>query len=68
MDTLTNNLTGTDPDTQAIISHIMTGTPLDPDIYRRVRAESERATEEMRQHVGTVEIAVDLIRETRDDS
>ena len=68
MDTHTHPLNPeTDADTLAIIEHVMTGKPLDPEVYRRVRAEAERATEEMRQRVGTVEIAVDLIREGRDE-
>lgn len=57
----------TDADARAIIEHVMTGKPLDPEIYRRVRAEAERATEEMRRRYGVVEIAVDLIREGRDE-
>ena len=44
----------------------MTGMPLDPEIARRVRARSERATEELRRKYGTVSLAVDLIREVRD--
>jgi hypothetical protein len=53
-------------DAQAVIEHAMTGTPLDPEIARRVRARSEHATEELRRKYGTVNLAVDLIREVRD--
>lgn len=53
-------------DAQAVIEHAMTGKPLDAEIARRVRARSERATETLRQRYGTLDIAVDLIREVRD--
>jgi hypothetical protein len=53
-------------DAQAVIEHAMTGMPLDPEIACRVRARSERATEELRRKYGTVSLAVDLIREVRD--
>ena len=53
-------------DAQAVIDHAMTGKPLDPEIARRVRERSERATETLRQKHGTMNIAVDLIREVRD--
>jgi len=52
-------------DAQAVIEHAMTGKPLDPEIGRRVRERSERATERLRKQFGTLNIAVDLIREVR---
>jgi hypothetical protein len=55
-----------DADAQAVIEHAMTGKPLDPEIAHRVRARSERATESLRRKHGTLNIAVDLIREVRD--
>lgn len=54
-------------DAQAVIEHAMTGEPLDPEIARRVRERSERATEKLRRQFGTLNIAVDLIREGRDE-
>lgn len=54
-------------DGQAVIDHLMTGQPLDPEVARRVRERSERATEELRRKFGVREIAVDLIREIRDE-
>jgi hypothetical protein len=56
-----------DPDTQAVIERAMTGKPLDPEIYRRIRERGERLTEEIRRAHGVVNIAVDLIREARND-
>jgi hypothetical protein len=53
-------------DAQAVIEHALTGRPLDPEIARRVRERSERATETLRRKSGTLNIAVDLIREVRD--
>jgi hypothetical protein len=53
-------------DAQAVIEHARTGAPLDPEIACRIRARSERATEELRRKYGTVSLAVDLIREVRD--
>ena len=53
-------------DAQAVIDHAMTGKPLDPESARRVHERSERATETLRRKYGTLNIAVDLIREVRD--
>ena len=36
-------------DTQAVMEHLTTGTPLDPEIARRIRARAERITEAIRQ-------------------
>jgi len=55
-----------DADARAVIEHAMTGKPLDPEIAHRIRARSERATESPRQRHGTLNIAVDLVREARD--
>jgi hypothetical protein len=57
----------TDLDAQAVIEHAMTGKPLDPEIARRVRERSEQGTENLRQKYGTLNIAVDLIREGCDE-
>ena len=53
-------------DALAVIEHAMIGKALDPEIVRRVRERSELATETLRRKYGTLNIAVDLIRETRD--
>ena len=54
-----------DPDTRAIIEHVMTGKPLDPDIARRVREQGERIRQEILTKHGIVDIAVPAIRELR---
>lgn len=56
-----------DADTEAIMQRIIHGTPLPPDVYQRIRGQGDRLREEMRQKYGTVEIAVDLVREIRDE-
>ena len=53
-------------DAQAVIEHALTGKPLDPEVARRIRLRSERATDQLRQKFGTLNIAVDLIRQVRD--
>jgi hypothetical protein len=55
-------------DAQAVIEHVLTGKPLDPEVARRVRERSERATEELRRTHGTLDVAVDLIRAARDEA
>lgn len=54
-----------DPDALAVIEHAMQGKPLDPEIYRRIREAGDRLTEEIRKEHGTVDLAVDLIRDAR---
>lgn len=56
-----------DADTEALMERIIHGTPLPADVYRRIRQRGETLREEMRREYGTVEIAVDLIREIRDE-
>jgi hypothetical protein len=48
------------------IQLIMTGKR-DPEFEARVRAESEKIAEEVRGRHGLLNIAVDLIREARDE-
>lgn len=55
----------TDPITEALLER-MRGKPLDPAIYKQVREEGARITEEIRQKHGTLNIAVELIREARE--
>jgi len=55
-----------DPDTLALIDKLTTEKPLDPETYRRIRERAEAATADIRRRVGEVDIAVDLIRDTRD--
>jgi hypothetical protein len=43
------------------------GKPIDPQVARRIRERAVQATEEVRRRHGVLNIAVDLIRETRDE-
>lgn len=65
---MSTNTKATDPDTEAILDHMATGRPIDPEIYRRIRAEGAKITESIRRNHGVVQIAVDLIRESRDEA
>jgi hypothetical protein len=54
-------------DARAVMDHAISRTPLDPNVARRVEARAKRITEEIRRRFGIVDIAVDLIREGRDE-
>ena len=66
------NSAGTDPqvlaDLDAVLERIANGKALDPESSRRIRKRAERITEEIRQKHGELDIAVRLIRETRDEA
>ncbi len=54
-------------DAKAVMDNVLGIKPLDPEVARRVRERSERATEELRRQFGTIDVAVELIREIRDE-
>ncbi len=54
-----------DPEVQAAIDRVLKGVR-DPDAMRQAAERMDRMREEMRQRVGNVDLAVLLIRETRD--
>lgn len=58
--------TATDPDMDAILEMLSTGKPLDPQIRNRLCEDGLKLVEEVRRQVGETNIAVDLIRESRD--
>ena len=51
----------------AVLKHVIAGTPIDPALFRRVRERSERMTEELRRKYGELNVAVDLVREIRNE-
>jgi hypothetical protein len=53
-------------DTDALMAHLTSGQPLDPEVACRIHERAARITEEVRRKHGTLNIAVDLIREARD--
>lgn len=61
----------TDPevlaDLEAVLVHVTSGTHIEPELARRVRERSERAQAALRQKYGELNVAVDLIREIRDE-
>ena len=54
-------------DMQAVAEAAAAGRPVDPEIARRVRERSARAQEELLRRYGVREMAVDLIRQGRDE-
>jgi hypothetical protein len=59
------SLSQMDPDTRAIIEHALYGTPLDPEVARRIREQGERIKQEIYQKHGLLDIGVPAIRELR---
>ncbi len=53
-------------DAQAVIEHAFKRKPLDPEVSKRIHARADVIREELRQKE-TTNIAVDLIREARDE-
>ena len=54
-------------DLEYAIQLIMTGKK-DPEFAARIQAETEKITEEIQRKHGVLNIAVDLIREARDEA
>jgi len=54
-------------DMQAVADAAAVGTPVDPEVVRRIRERSERVQQELVRRYGIREIAVDLIRHGRDE-
>jgi hypothetical protein len=63
----TEVITEQQADEDAVNEHVLTGKPLDPEVYRRVRARAEKITAELRLKYGDMNISADLIREVRDE-
>jgi hypothetical protein len=63
----TTGTTQVQADEAAVTEHLLTGKPLDPEVYRRARARAEQITAQLRQRYGDMNGAVDLIREARDE-
>jgi hypothetical protein len=54
-------------DLQAVADAVAAGRPVDPEVARRVRERSEKVQEELLRQYGVREIAVDLIRQGREE-
>jgi hypothetical protein len=54
-------------DMKAVADARAAGRPVPPEVAQRVRARSENVQEQLRRQYGVREIAVDLIREGREE-
>jgi hypothetical protein len=63
----TETITEQQADEEAVDAHVLTGEPIDPEVYYRVRARAEKITAELRRKYGDMNISADLIREVRDE-
>jgi hypothetical protein len=63
----TETITEQQADEEEVNEHVLTGKPLDPEVYRRVRARAEKITAELRRKYGDLSISADLIRQARDE-
>jgi hypothetical protein len=54
-------------DEETVNEHVLTGKPLDPEVFRRVRARAEKITAELRRKYGDVNLSAHLIREFCDE-
>ena len=54
-------------DLEEVCRRLMTGGVQDPELLERIRRRSEAARKELREKYGELNIAVDLIREARDE-
>jgi hypothetical protein len=53
-------------DCEAVVDHVVSGKPLDPEVVRRVRERAAKVTEEIRRSHGVLDVGVAAIRELRD--
>jgi hypothetical protein len=63
---LTDNRDMKSTDASALLERL-SGKPLDPETYQRIRARQEAITAELRKQHGEMDIAVALIREVREE-
>ena len=56
----------TDPELQAAVDRVLNGVR-DPEVMQQAAKRMDRMREEMRRRVGNVNLAVPLIRATRDE-
>lgn len=54
-------------DLEAVAAAVAAGRRPDAELVRRVRERARKATEAVRRRCGELNVAVDLIRETRDE-
>ena len=54
-------------DAKAVMDSFIAGVPLDPEIARRVKARAEKIRDETFRRHGYLDVAVDLVREGREE-
>jgi hypothetical protein len=54
-------------DMQAVADAAAAGRPVNPEVAKRVRERSEKIQDQLRHQYGVREIAVDLIRQGREE-
>ncbi len=64
----TDDPSGIESDAQALIEQVMSGKPVDPDAARRVHERAQQIRREILAKHGVLDVAVGLIRETRDEA
>jgi len=61
----------TDPqfrdDYEAVMRHVADGTPVEPELARRVRERAERITDEIRREHGDIDV-VKLLHDAREET
>jgi hypothetical protein len=69
MNTTQEKTTGPSPealaDAQAVLDHVVAGTPLEPELARRVQERTEAIRQQILATHGVQDIGVQLIRELR---
>jgi hypothetical protein len=66
MSTSLDDMALRESDARAVMNHALHGTSLDPEVAARVHERSRRATEAVHRRLGTVDVAVELVRQGRD--
>jgi hypothetical protein len=65
--TSTGNPPDVEADAKAVYEAVAAGRPVDPEIARRVRERADAISEEIFRKHGVLKVAVDLIREIREE-
>jgi len=55
-------------DMEAVAAAVAAGRKPDPELASRVRERSRKATQAVLQRCGVLNVAVDLVRQTRDEA
>jgi hypothetical protein len=53
-------------DQAAVMKRLIDGTPIDPEVSRRIDQRADRITDELRRKYGAIDV-VELLRDARDE-